>query len=130
MVLVTSSQASADDDETDWLDFVDAPAENPQYTAAKTEGSEILLAPKLAHGSTDGEANSVEYGQLTGGNQKVLNSIEQAIILAMGVDVKKSNPDDELRSMFSAALFLLLHKKTNSFVSIYLSDQYIDLRFL
>ncbi|CAM6085732.1 unnamed protein product [Calypogeia fissa] len=96
MVLVATSQSSTEND-TNWLDFVDSADENPQNAAANTTESEILLTPKLVHATTDA-ANSVEDDKRTGGDQKILTSIEQAIVLAMGVDVKKSNADDELRS--------------------------------
>lgn len=66
-------------------------------TQTKNDGSEILLAPKLVEEGQDGDV-VLKTEESSEGSSKVLSTIEQAVVLAKCLDVRRSNPDDELRS--------------------------------
>lgn len=67
----------------------------------KGDQGEIMLAPKLLEGQ--GAEDLLGAKQASGG-LKVFSSIEQAVILAKCLDVKRSNPDDELRGICGATI--------------------------
>ncbi|KAG6541077.1 hypothetical protein Mapa_017567 [Marchantia paleacea] len=90
MVLVTKTVPAEDDA---WLDFLDGVEVKHQEAESNVEKCEIHLLPKLVE-----YKDSTQSENLHGVDKKGLNSIEQAVVLAWCVDVKKSNPEDELRS--------------------------------
>ncbi|BFI27698.1 tetratricopeptide repeat protein 27 [Marchantia polymorpha subsp. ruderalis] len=80
-------------EEDTWLDFLDGVEVKHQEPESDVENSEIHLVPKLLESK-----DSTQSDNLQSVDKKGLNSIEQAVVLAWCVDVKKSNPEDELRS--------------------------------
>jgi hypothetical protein len=92
MVLVAKSNNRADDKIDSWTGV-------PKADSEFSEKSEILLAPRLVE-DVQGPANSMEM-KVADSGPHALSTIEQAIVLAKCLDVKKNSPDDELRSMYS-----------------------------
>ena len=90
MVLRATSNSTAGAELDNWrrMSAVDS--------KSKSDNSEILLAPKLVEGGCDEDVFNTE--EASQGALKVLSTIEQAVVLAKCLDVKRSNPDDELRS--------------------------------
>jgi hypothetical protein len=93
MVLVAKSNNRADDKIDSW------PGVPKAGCSEFSEKSEILLAPRLVE-DVQGPANSMEM-KVADSGPHALSTIEQAIVLAKCLDVKKNSPDDELRSMYS-----------------------------
>ncbi|CAM6029244.1 unnamed protein product [Sphagnum balticum] len=90
MVLVAKSNNRADDKIDSWTGV-------PKAGCSEfSEKSEILLAPRLVE-DVQGPANSMEM-KVADSGPHALSTIEQAIVLAKCLDVKKNSPDDELRS--------------------------------
>lgn len=92
MVLLTKSKSAAEEELDSWRGTPDA----VEDTANKNE---VLLAPRLVHEAQD-FGMSIETRRATKEGAKSLSTIEQAVILAKCLDVKRSNPDDELRSTY------------------------------
>ncbi|KAL3697661.1 hypothetical protein R1sor_011737 [Riccia sorocarpa] len=90
MVLVTKTEHSEDDS---WLGFLDGTKDKQQEADSGVEQSDIHLVPKLV-----GTEDSSQHENKLEPDKKSLDPIKQAVILAQCVDIKKNNPDDELRS--------------------------------
>ncbi|KAL2644533.1 hypothetical protein R1flu_012120 [Riccia fluitans] len=106
MVLVTKAAPSEDDL---WLDFLDGTEDKQLEADSGVEQSDIHLVPKLV-GTED--SSQLENGHAS--DKKSLSSIEQAVILARCVDVKKNNPEDELRSWQMAPYIEAVHEQQRS----------------
>lgn len=96
MVLLANSNSAANDELECWRKT------SRDEIKEKDNQGEIMLAPKLLEGQ--GGEDSLGAKQPIEGGLKVFSSIEQAVILAKCLDVKRSNPDDELRSMCGATI--------------------------
>ncbi|KAL6008067.1 hypothetical protein ACLOJK_033573 [Asimina triloba] len=86
-------------------------------SAKEHENCDILMTPKLVEIEKDAgmDANAVQNG---GSANMTLDAIQQAVILAQCLFIKKNNPDDELRGWQMAPFIEAVDRKKSAAVDL------------